>query len=181
MPAPRIEPLEPPYPEAVARLLAGYPQGPDGPIRLFRTLAHSERTLKKLGSAGLLDKGSPIDKRDREILILRTSFNRNTPYEWGIHVTAFSQWAGLDTAQVEDTCSRSPDDSLWSERDLLLLRVADELSDTSGLADDTWQALHSMYTTEQILEIVMLVGFYHMIAFLNNTLRVEQEPDTPTF
>lgn len=77
----RLKPLTAPYPDAIAPILEKYPQGPDGPIALFRTLAHSERILKKVGQSGLLDKASPIDMIDREIVILRTSARCNCSYE----------------------------------------------------------------------------------------------------
>lgn len=181
MQAPRLPPRERPWPEPIASILENYPQGPEGPIGLFRTLAHSERTLRKIGAAGVLDRDSPLEKKHREILILRTSFLRGTAYEWGIHVTAFAKWAGLSGAQINDTCAPHPDSSLWSPQELLLLQVADELCETSDLADSTWHAFRDGFSMQQILEILMLVGFYCMIANFNNALRIEQEPGTPTF
>lgn len=178
---PRLSPREKPWPEPIAKILETYPQGAEGPIGLFRTLAHSERALRKVGGAGLLDRGSPIEKRHREILILRTSFRRGTAYEWGIHVIAFAKWAGLTGAQVNDTCVELPDLSLWTPQDLLLMRVADALCASSDLDDVLWNELRAAFSTEVILEILMLVGFYCMIANFNNVLRILPEPGTPEF
>lgn len=178
---PRLSPREKPWPAEIAKILESYPQGGDGPIALFRTLAHSERTLRKVGAAGLLDRASPLEKRHREILILRTSFRRGTAYEWGIHVIAFANWAGLTEAQVNDTCAEQSDQSLWSTQDLLLMRVADALCESSDLDDALWTELSEAFSTEVILEILMLVGFYCMIANFNNALRILPEPGTPDF
>lgn len=176
-----MAPLAQPYPDSIAKILDTYPQGPEGPIRLFRTLARSERILKKIGSAGLLDKESPLSIKEREILILRTSFNTYCDYEWGIHVATFSKRAKFSEAQIKNTSQDVPNSALWSVSELLLFTVADELSNLSDLRDNTWRDLELIYSEEQILEIITLVGFYHMIAFLNNSLRVAQEDNTPSF
>jgi alkylhydroperoxidase family enzyme len=177
----RLLPRPRPWPQEISEILSTYPQGPDGPIALFRTLAHSERTLRKVGAAGILDRASPLDKKHREILILRTSFRRSTNYEWGIHVVAFSEWAGLTESQVNNTCSEQVDPSLWTPIELLLIQVVDELSATSDVADASWRGLEAQFSTPQILEILMLIGFYFMIACFNNALRIEQEAGTPVF
>ncbi len=176
---PRIQPRPTPYPSSIETILAKYPQGPEGPIRLFRTLAHSERALKKIGGAGLLDKESPLCMKHREIIILRTSFNLHTSYEWGIHVQAFSEHAGLSAAQVADTCHTSPITKIWSAEEMILLKVVDSLTTSAAITDELWEKLSSEFSIDQIMEIIMLVGFYHTIAFLNNAMAVEQEDGTP--
>lgn len=178
---PRLAPREPPYPAEIDELLSSYPQGPEGPIRLFRTIAHSERALRKIGSAGLLDKGSPLAMKHREIVILRTSYKLQTAYEWGIHVQAFSQYVGLNAEQVADTCRTPVTRALWQSEELVLLATTDELCDTASLSDEPWQRLQADFSIEEIFEILMLVGFYHTIAFMNNVFGVEQEAGTPAF
>lgn len=181
MSEPRLAPREGPYPKSIEELLASYPQGPEGPIRLFRTIAHSERALRKIGSAGLLDKGSPLHVKHREIVILRTSYRCRTAYEWGIHVKAFSKYAGLNPEQVSDTCRDAVTRERWEPLELTLLTATDELCESCDLTPDTWEALRDGFSVEQIFEILMLVGSYHTIAFFNNVFRVEQEPGTPVF
>jgi alkylhydroperoxidase family enzyme len=176
---PRIHPRPTPYPEPIKTILAGYPQGPEGPIRLFTTLAHSERALKKIGSAGLLDKGSPLSMKHREMIILRTSANLGTDYEWGIHVQVFSKHVGLTAEQIDDSCNQTPTPALWQEEELLLLRVVDSLTTSATIDDELWASVAAKFSVEQIMEILMLAGFYHTIAFLNNAMRVEQEDGTP--
>lgn len=179
MNSPRLKPLVSPFPSAVAPILEKYPQGPEGPIALFRTLAHSERILKKVGQAGLLDKGSPIDMIDREIVILRTSARCGCDYEWGVHVTAFSAYVGLTGQQINATAHGDATADVWNGHQSLLIELVDELVDSKTISDRLWSRVDGVFTTEQIMELILLVGFYHSIAFLNNVLRVEQEPGTP--
>lgn len=178
---PRLAPLPQPWPDAVAALLATYPQGPEGPIALFRTLAHSERTLRKLAGSGVLDRGSPLSIREREILILRVSYNAGCRYEWGIHVQTFARKAGLGPEQVRDTAAAVPDPRLWSSQEVCLLDLADQLHRNSDIDDALWSELNRHWITGQILEMLLLCGFYRTIGYFNNVLRVEQEPGTPAF
>lgn len=177
----RLEPLPQPWPETVAELLARYPQGPAGPIALFRTLAHSERILRKIAAAGVLDRDSPLTIREREILILRVSAKSHCVYEWGIHIVSYARKAGLDPAHVADTCAVRPDETLWSEPERLLFAFADQLHAECGIDDALWYALQRHWNTQQIMEMLLLCGFYRTISYFNNVLGVAPEPGTPTF
>ena len=77
-------------------------------------------------AAGLLDKG-PLPRRDREIMIDRTCARCGSEYEWGVHIAFFAQSAALSAAQVAGTASLEVDPSHWSARDLLIVKMADEL------------------------------------------------------
>jgi alkylhydroperoxidase family enzyme len=176
----RLAPLDPPYdPELAAELAAMMPPGVP-PLRLFRTLAHNRRVLRKVRAGNLLDRGS-IERREREIVILRTTARCGAEYEWGVHVAFFAAKVGLDEAQVRATARGAADDPAWSERDRLLVRLADELHDASALKDDLWRALAAHWTPEQLVELVVLAGSYHTISFALNAFGVEHEAGAPKF
>jgi alkylhydroperoxidase family enzyme len=177
---PRIEPLEPPYPEAIAAELAAMmPPGME-PIALFRTLARNPRVLGKIRRASLLDRGS-IERHDREIVILRTCARCGSEYEWGVHAAVFAPRFGIDAAMLDATVHGSAGDPPFSETDALLVRLADELHETSSVSDDLWRSLRAHWTDEQLVELVVLAGFYHCIAFVTNALAIEPEPLAPRF
>lgn len=69
MQRPRIAPLDPPYAPELAEELSRFMPPGIPPLRLFRTLAHNPRVLRKFRLGSLLDRGS-LEKRDREIVIL---------------------------------------------------------------------------------------------------------------
>ena len=121
MQGPRIPPLEPPYdPELAAELARFMPPG-IAPLRLFRTLAHNPRVLRKFRLGSLLDRGA-IERRDREIVILRTCARCGSEYEWGVHVAVFAARCGLTPAEVAATLGADSQDASWSPRDRLLVR-----------------------------------------------------------
>lgn len=170
-----LNPLEPPFSEDIARLLARYPQRDGYLLSLFRTFANSKRFLEK-GVANLLDKESPLSLRQREIIILRVTSNLNCEYEWGVHVTAFARAAGLSDAQVTATRHGRYDETCWASEEQTLLRAVDDLCEQGVVADETLSAFEATWGLEQQLEILALVGNYHTIAFVANTARLAPEP-----
>jgi len=176
----RLQPLEPPYTdETGATLAAMMPPGME-PLRLFRTLAHNPRVLAKIRAGNLLDRGS-ITRRDRELMILRTTARCGAQYEWGVHVAFFGPRAGLEAATIAATVGAAADDPCWSQRDALLVALADALHDQAAIPDALWAALAVEWSAEQLIELIVVAGFYHTIAFLVNGLGVEMEDGAPRF
>ena len=130
-------------------------------------------------AGGLLDKGS-ITLRQRELMILRTTARCGAEYEWGVHVAAFAPKAGLAEAEWRATASGA-DPGSWSAEDRLVLRLADALYETHAVDDRLWAELRTAFEETQLIELIMLAGLYHGVAFLINALRVEHESGTPRF
>jgi 4-carboxymuconolactone decarboxylase len=173
--APRIAPLEPPYPDAIqAALDRVMPKGVP-PLALFRTLAVNERVFLRVMAGGLLDRGS-ISLRDREIVIDRTCARCGSEYEWGVHVAFFAERVGLTAEQAAATCGAPADALALPERERLLIRLVDELHDRAQVTDELWAALSAEWTPEQLVELIVLAGFYHMISFVTNALAIPPEP-----
>lgn len=178
----RIAPLEPPYDaETSAALQAIMPPGME-PLKLFRTQARNLRVFKRMVAGNLLDKGS-ITLRERELLILRTCARCGAEYEWGVHVALFAERAKLDQAAIAITTAtlKPAQENGLTVQENLLLRAADALHDGSDIPDALWQELAAHYGSEQLLEIVAVIGFYHAISFMVNAARVELEPFAPRF
>ncbi len=181
---PRIAPLEPPYEPAIEAILKKWmpPGSAIEPLSVFRTLAvHDELAsrMRPLGS-GILGHGR-IDPREREIIIHRTCARAGAEYEWGVHVLAYGKPLGLSDEQIAATVHGAADDRVWSERDALLVRVADELHDTCGVSDALWSALAERFSDDQLLEIVIVAGWYRLFSYVINAARIEPEPWAPRF
>ena len=169
----RLAPVDPPYAEEVAdalrRLMGGFDVEPIG---LFRTIAHHPQMLDRFRGVGstILSFGRLPDV-DRETLIHRTTARCGAGYEWGVHAAAFAGPLGLGEDWLQATWSGSPEDF----EDGLLVRAADELHDTSTLTDETWAALRERYDDAQLVELVCVAGFYHLVSFLCRAFAVESE------
>ncbi len=175
---PRIAPLEPPFDAPLAERLAklARPGAPDG-LALFRVLAKHPRLFERMTATGglFLGRDAVLPLRDREIVILRTCARCRAEYEWGVHVAAFAEVAALSEAEVRHTVSHPPDPDAWSARDAALIALVDQLHDGSTVDDALWATLSSHYDEPQRLELLMLVGWYHAIAFVCNGARVPLE------
>ena len=176
MPQPRIPPLPPAQrDDRTEDLLRGLRADPDGPdLNIFATLARHPRLLKRWSAfGGTLLYGGELPGRERELLILRTGWNCRAGYEWGQHVPI-----ALDAGVTEEEVQRvpaGPDDAGWSEQDAVLLRAADELHRDARIGDGTWASLAATWSEMQLIEVCMVVGQYHLVAFTLNSLGVERE------
>ena len=178
--SPRIAPLtEPCEPDLARKLEAMMPPGVP-PLLLFRTLARNPRILDKIRLGNLLDRGS-LERRDRELVILRTCARCGSEYEWGVHVGFFAKRVGLSESEVAATVDSGAEDPVWSARDRLTVRLVDELHETSKISDDLWNELRRHWSEEQLVELVVLVGFYHTISFATNAFELPPEDHAARF
>jgi alkylhydroperoxidase family enzyme len=174
----RLPPCEPPFDPIAAEDLARLMPPGVPPIRLFLTLAHNPRVLRRVRRGGLLDPGS-ISLREREIVILRTCALCRSEYEWGVHIAFFGKPAGFTPEQLAATVTGDPAPFAIAER--LLLELCEALHRTSAVADDLWQRLAQAYRPDQLVELLSLAGQYHTIAYLTNALQIELEDGAPRF
>jgi len=122
---------------------------------------------------GFLLGGGALPPRERELLILRTGYNCGSSYEWGQHVR-LSEALGMDREEILRV-AEGPDADGWSAADATLLRAADELHEHAKISDRTWARLAEIYE-RGLIEIPMVVGHYHLVAFALNSLEVELDP-----
>jgi alkylhydroperoxidase family enzyme len=125
--------------------------------------------------AGILGHGR-VEPREREIVIHRTCARTGAEYEWGVHALAFGKPLGLTDAQLAATVRGGVGDAVWSARDALLVRLADELHDASTISDGLWQQLSEHFADDQLLELVVTAGWYRLISYVINAARIELEP-----
>lgn len=176
--APRLPPLSPPYADDLAEELRKWmPPGSAEPLALFRTLAHHPALMSRmrpLGS-GLLNHGA-VEPRDREIVIHRICARTGAEYEWGVHAVIFARRHGVTEAQLAATVHGDASDPAWSERDALLIRIADQLCDHAAVDTPTYTAAAAHWTPPQLLELVILAGWYRLIAGILRTAQTPLEP-----
>jgi 4-carboxymuconolactone decarboxylase len=174
---PRLDPLtEPEWPEAVRPQLGARPPGIGarlGDNNIFSTLArHPDLFSAWLPYGGfLLSRRATLPARERELLILRTGFNCGSSYEWGQHMR-IGEALGMSREEVLRVAD-GPDAPGWDAAERTLLIAADELHAESKISEATWSLLSEEYDEQGLIEIAMLVGHYHMVAFALNSLEIE--------
>jgi alkylhydroperoxidase family enzyme len=175
---PRIPPLGDDETDEVTSALLEEVRLPNAEaVNIFATLVRHPGLFRRwMPFAGKLLAGK-LPARDRELLILRTGWRCRSSYEWGQHVRLAK---AADIADDEiDRIAAGPDAPGWEPFERALLTAADELHDDACITDATWSALVARYDERQVIEVPMLVGQYHMVAFALNSLGVQPEPGVP--
>lgn len=185
---PRIAPLEPAdYPAdaytmaegehevAVGRtaaMLARQRRDPARPLsdHTATLMRHPELYRAQMSYGLQLNLRSALPPRDRELLILRTGWLCQAPFEWGEHVL-IAKRIGVTSEEIE-RITQGPEAPGWDEHERALLRAADELHLDAMISDATWEALSRRLDERQMIELPCIVGHYHLIAFYQNSLRM---------
>lgn len=180
----RIAPVAEPYaPEVAERLAAMMPTGVP-PILLFRTFVRNLPMSEAMGGWGSYELGKrlSLSMRDREILIDRTCARCGCEYEWGVHVAYFAERVGLTTDQISSVTHGTASDPCWTDaRDRLLLEAADALHDHATIDDALWSRMSASLADAELLDLLLLCGWYHAISYAANAAQVDLEPGAPRF
>ena len=112
-----------------------------------------------------------LPPRDRELVVLRTGWLCQAPFEWGGHVELAKRIAGMSSDEIEwvITGSSAPG---WGVHDRAVLRAVEELHADAMISDETWAVLAQSYDERQLMELPILMGQYLGVAYLQNSLRV---------
>ncbi|TWO72550.1 carboxymuconolactone decarboxylase [Caenimonas sedimenti] len=176
---PRIPPLEPPFAGDLQALLTKMtPPAAPNILALFRVLARHPALAERMTAVGglLLGRQAQLSLRDREVVIDRVCARCGAEYEWGVHVAAFAAAAGFSAGQTRAIADPAVDDAALTERDRLLVQLADELHDTSTVSDGLWRQLGATWSEAQCIELLVLAGWYHAISYVCNAAQVPLEP-----
>lgn len=170
---PRLPYLDPQTaPEPVREALAALPD-----LRVFRLMANATtcfRPLLRLGAAILVQQ--KLGARLRELAILHVAHLSRAEYEWIQHVE-IARATGASDAQIQAIESERLDAPCFDELEGAVLRFTTELVRDVKPSDAALDALRPHLSPEEIVELVVAVGYYMMLARLMETAEIE--PDAP--
>lgn len=167
-------------PDDVQRELMTTGMERDGtPLNIFATMAHNPGVMRKVNALGgrFLRKGT-LGDRVREIVILRGSFRTGSEYEFGQH-TLIGRDAGLSDDEIDALATEAARSDSWSDAERVVIDMVDELSLRDTVTDETWDHLRRSWNDSQLVELLLLPGFYRMLAGFLNTAGVQLEHDAP--
>jgi 4-carboxymuconolactone decarboxylase len=167
---PRIAPVTDPDQEQ-KELLSKTLLTPDSePLNLFATLAHNPLVMKRVNALGgaFMAHGS-LSKRARELVILRVASRIESAYELAQHRVIAAR-VGIEAEEIERV--ERGDLEGFPDAEAVLLKAADELLASNDLEDGTWDGLQAGLDTAQIVELIVMVGFYRMLGGFLGSLRV---------
>ncbi len=175
-PAPRIAPLPPSEQGMAFRLMWGAAVrfGRSEIPNIFSVFSRNPRLLWAwLYFASRLMPYGKLRAKEREKMILRTAWNCRSRYEWGQHVEIALK-AGLTDDEILNI-TRGPA-AFGDRRQRALIQACDDLLAARSVSDGTWSVLREHYDEKLLIEIVLLIGHYEMLAGFLNSAGVPLEP-----
>jgi len=147
------------------------------PINIQGTLARSPELASAFAALGLplLVGQRSLSRRDKELVILRVGWKSQSVYEFGQH-TLFGRAEGLTDKEIGQLAGAPGE---WPPNDAALIAFVDELCENNDVTDQTWAALASRFTDADLVELLLLAGYYRMVSGLLNAAGVELESWTP--
>jgi alkylhydroperoxidase family enzyme len=145
-------------------------------LNLFKMMAHAETTFRpmvRLGSAILARQ--KLSAKLRELAILRVANLSKSRYEWVQHVS-LAMLMGVTRAQVDAIGKGEIHASCFDETERLVLDFTTEVVGDVRCSDDTFAGIGKQLSSQEIVELLLAVGYYMMIARLCETTDVEVEP-----
>ncbi len=179
----RIEPVgraEIDADEELAATLAGSLTHDGSALNIFGVLGRHPKLLKRFNLLGgfLLNKGL-LPAREREIVILRIGWNARARYEFGQH-TIIGRRSGLSDGEIV-ALTGEPSAHDWSDDDRALIALADELAADDCVGDTTWAQLAGRWSEAELVELLVLAGFYRLVSGFLNSAGVELDDGVPGF
>ena len=155
-------------PEPVREALAALP-----PLNIFRMLSHAETAFRPfLRFGGAILGRLELDPKLRELAILQVARDAEAEYEWVQHVE-ISREVGVPDEQIAAVEADRLDDPSLGGRERAVLRFAREVVAGPRVSDATFAAVEAQLSPQEIVELLLTVGNYLMLARVMTTLELE--------
>ena len=156
-------------PESVRAILAKRP-----PRNVFRMLSHAPALVPGLMElTGAILYHAKLDPSLRELAILRAGHLCGSAYEVTQH-RKIGLAVGLALEKIDGTaCDADP--ALYSERELLVLRMAEQVVRKVKADDALFAATVKELGSEKTMELLIIIGTYVLLAQVLENAEVELE------
>lgn len=144
-------------------------------LNIFRMMAHAStsfRPLMRLGSSILSAQQLDPELREYAILLAARSFGGR--YEWIQHVP-IAQGCGATLAQVEAVEAGRLDADCFDDREKAFLAFVDDSARNVRCSDHVFDAMKKHFSDREIVETILTIGFYQMLARLTECTDTELE------
>jgi alkylhydroperoxidase family enzyme len=132
------------------------------------------RALGEMGSAFI--RGSALPPRLRELAILRVGYLSNAPYETFQH-EALGRFVGLTDAQIAAIRAGDGQAKALDETQAAVLAFVDDIVTNVRASDATLAGVRRHLDDAQVVDLILVTGFYMTISRLLETTGVEMDAD----
>jgi 4-carboxymuconolactone decarboxylase len=156
-------------PEPVREALQALP-----PLNIFRMLAHAETALRPfLRFGGTILGRLELDPKLRELAILEVAARTEARYEWVQHVS-IGRHVGLSDGQIAALERRETQQSAaLGDAERAVVAFAAEVVAGPRVSDATFDAVSRWLSPREIVELLLTIGNYMMLARVMTTLELE--------
>jgi alkylhydroperoxidase family enzyme len=168
IPYPDLDQASPEVREMLGRLPA--------PANIFRMLAHAPTCVKpvmKLGGT-LLGK-LQLEAKLRELCLLHAVRLADGTYEWAQHVP-IARDLGCSEAQIGALEAGEEDAACFTAREKAALKLTRGVVLEVRASEPALAEAYKHLSEREIVELIIMAGFYVMLARLTETLGVEPDP-----
>jgi 4-carboxymuconolactone decarboxylase len=146
------------------------------PLNIFRMLAQADSAfIPYLGFAGVLLAQLELDAKLRELAILLVATRTGAQYEWLQHV-GIARTLGIHDEQISAVERGDLQAACFDLEAQAVLCFASEALELPRVGDATFAALSDHFPPRQIVELLLVIGSYHMLALLMTTLDIDIDP-----
>ena len=110
----------------------------------------------------------------RELVILRVTQRCDCRYAWVQHV-AIARGTGVQGAQIASLERGEAPIGLFDERSSAAFTLADNMLANYHAADQTFARAQNLFSPRELVELLLLIGYFRMISAVMTTLEVEIE------
>ena len=157
--------------------------GIDRPLatsHVFRGLLHNLSAAD--GFYGVVDAlmfRNKVAARTRELIILRIGWRTSSEYVFCNHVR-ISRDLGISDEEILGV--RDPQMCrAYSETDRAVLHLADELHEHAEVTRSTWTVLQNAFACDELVELLLIGGFWRLAAGFVKSARIELDPGVPSW
>jgi 4-carboxymuconolactone decarboxylase len=145
-------------------------------LNIFAMLAHADTAfIPYLILGGVLLTQLELDPKLRELAILLVAAHTDAEYEWIQHV-GISRAIGTDDEQIAAVQRGDLQAACLNPDARILLRFTRQVLQQSRADEDTFAALREHFPPRQIIELLLVIGNYHMLARIMTTLDLDLDP-----
>jgi alkylhydroperoxidase family enzyme len=153
---------------SAARALAALP-----PLNIFAMLAHADSAFVpylRFGEALLTQL--ELEPELRELAILLVAARTGAEYEWVQHA-GIATAIGVADEQISAVERGELDAACFDADARALLHFTSEVLDRPRAEEDTFAALSARFPPRQIVELLLVIGSYQMLAHVMTTLDID--------
>ncbi len=145
-----------------------------GNLNVYRALANAEEVFTGWMLTGRALLTSPVlPIRLRELVVLRTAYLMDCPYELGQHKDV-ARTAGVGSDEINAIISESDwEAGSFSTLELAVLHLTTELLTTRSVSADVFDHVYQALGSEATVEVLMIINRYSGLALMLNALDVD--------